>query len=63
MIENFATMVEKTKSNSNPTNLSIIHGLIETTQSQLTPKGPNCIFWQHSNLGQLTMNGIFIFFL
>jgi len=29
----------------------------------LTPKGPNYIFWQYSNLGQLTTNGIFIFFL
>jgi len=27
----------------------------------LTPKTPNCMFWQHSDLGQLTMNRIFLF--
>jgi len=30
---------------------------------KLTPKALNCIFWQHSNFGQFTMNGVFIFFL
>jgi len=29
----------------------------------LTPKGPSCIFCQHSDFGQLTTNGVFIFFL
>jgi len=29
----------------------------------LTPKGPSCVFWQHSNFGQLTTNGVFILFL
>jgi len=27
----------------------------------LTPKGPNTVFWQHSDFGQLTTNGIFNF--
>jgi len=29
----------------------------------LTPKGPNCGFWQHSDFGQVPTNGVFIFFL
>jgi len=31
--------------------------------NKLTPKCSNCIFWQHSDFGQLTMNGVFILFL
>jgi len=29
----------------------------------LAPKGPKCAFWQHSDFGQLTTNGVFIYFL
>jgi len=29
----------------------------------LTPIGPKCVFWQHSDFGQLIMNGVFCFFL
>jgi len=29
----------------------------------LTPKGPNCVFWQCSNFGQVPTNGVFIFFI
>jgi len=33
-----------------------------TRKKCLTPQGPNCVFWQHSNFGQVPMNGVFIFF-
>jgi len=51
----------------------VIHSALANSESEkvnpissighngLTPKEPNCIFWQHSNLGQLTTNGIFLF--
>jgi len=29
----------------------------------LTPKALNYVFWQCSNFGQLTMNGVLFFFL
>jgi len=34
----------------------------ETKLETLTSKELNCIFWQHNDLGQLTMNEIFFFF-
>jgi len=27
----------------------------------LTPKYPNCIYWQQRDFGQLTTNGVFFF--
>jgi len=30
---------------------------------KLTPKGPKFLFWQHSDFGQLTKNGVFSFSL
>jgi len=35
------------------------HHLVEI---RLTPKGPNYVLGQHSNFGQVPMNGILIFF-
>jgi len=34
-----------------------------TLEIHLTPKGPNTVFWQHSDLGQLTTSRIFNFCL
>jgi len=41
------------------------HGKIckPNTHNGLTPKEPDCAFWQHSNFGQVLTNGVFIFFL
>jgi len=36
---------------------------VDLVKKNLTPKRLNCVFWQHSDLGQLTTNGVFIFFL
>jgi len=37
--------------------------VIRWVKDGLTPKGPNCVFWQHSDFGQVLTNGVFIFFL
>jgi len=39
-----------------------ISGLTVSAVGQLTPKGPKCVFWQHSNFWQLITNGFFIYF-
>jgi len=42
---------------------SIVNFIVEGVNVEdLTPKRPNCVFWQHRNFGQLTTDEVFIFF-
>jgi len=36
---------------------------IDYILSTLTPKGPSCVFWQHSDFGQVRVTRDFIIFL